>query len=170
MKNMKFNILTFLILALTVLNGRGTDLYPEKQVEKYARTSLKEKNIFLKEKVDTKDLLDKKEPFSLYLFGKENAPDFYVVITQAKGRYDMFDYLVSINSELEVENVRILKYRSEHGGEIGSKKWLKQFIGYSSGELKYKSDISAISGATLSASSITADVQRVMDIVRTNLE
>lgn len=167
---MKLFITILIVLALTMVNGWSNDLFPEKTAEKYARISLKDKAIFLKNKVDAKEMLDKKEPFSLYLFGKENAPDFYVVITQAKGRYDMFDYLVAINSKLEVETVRILKYRSEHGGEIGSKKWLKQFIGNTGNELKYKKDISAISGATLSARSITADVPRVMNIVRANLE
>ena len=122
MKFMKFYILTFLILASTIVNGRGNGLYPDKQVEKYARISLKDKDIFLKEKLDVTETLNKEEPVTLYLFGRNEAPDFYIVITQARGRYDLFDYLIAASADLEIENVRILKYRSEHGSEIGSKK------------------------------------------------
>ena len=82
----------------------------------------------------------------------------------------MFDYLVTVNLAFEIEKVKVLKYRSEHGGEIASKKWLQQFTGYSTGELKYKKDISAISGATISASSITSDIQIVLKILKTNLK
>ena len=167
---MKFYILTFLILASTILNGRGNGLYPDKLVEKYARISLKDKDIFLKEQLDVKIMLNKEEPVTLYLFGRNEAPDFYIIITQARGRYDLFDYLISANTDLEIENVRVLKYRSEHGSEIGSKKWLKQFIGYAGGELRYKKDISALSGATLSAKAITTDVQKVMDVVQANVK
>lgn len=170
MKFMKFYILTFLILASTITFGRGNGIYPEKQVEKYARISLKDKDIFLKKQLSVEETLNKEEPVTLYLFGKNDGPDFYVIITQAKGRYDLFDYLVAANTDVEIQNVRVLKYRSEHGGEIGSKKWLKQFVGYSSGDLRYKKDISAISGATLSAKAITADIQQVMEIVRKNVQ
>lgn len=165
---MKFYILTFLILALATIGGRSNDLYPDKLAEKYARISLKDKDIFLKEKLELD--AQRKAPLSLYRFGKQDAPDFYVVITQAKGRYEMFDYMLCLNLDLSVSCIRVLKYRSENGSEIGSKRWLKQFIGYSGGELRYKKDISAISGATISAKSITTDVQEVVQLVGTNVE
>lgn len=165
----KFYILTFLILTLAGFSGRGDDLYALKQAEKYTRITLKDKDIYLKEQINVAEASLKEEPVSLYLFGKENADDFYVIITQAEGRYEMFDYLVAVSSDFKIEKVRVLKYRSENGSEICSKKWLQQFIGYGGGELRYKKDISAISGATLSAKSITADIPVVIEILKTSV-
>ena len=51
----------------------------------------------------------------------------------------------------------MLIYREEYGGEIGSKRWLKQFIGASSKseELVYNTDIIPIAGATISVRTMT---------------
>ena len=54
----------------------------------------------------------------------------------------------------------------EHGGEISSKKWLEQFVGYKGGALKYGDDIQAISGATYSASSITHRMNEIVEAIQ----
>jgi Na+-translocating ferredoxin:NAD+ oxidoreductase RnfG subunit len=167
---MKFFTLTFLFIVLAFTNSRDNDIYSIEQAEKIARIALKDKSITLKEKLEITEYFEKSESVSFYLCTHDNADTFYVIISQAQGRYDLFDYLVAVNSKLEVEKVKVLKYRSEHGGEIASKKWLEQFVGYSSGELKYKKDISAISGATISANSITNDVPLVLNILKSNLK
>lgn len=166
---MKFNIITIIIIVLAITNSWGNDLYSSKQVEKITKIALKDKTISLKQNLEITQFFEKSESVSIYLFSKESGNDFYVIITQAKGRYDMFDYLVTVNLAFEIEKVKVLKYRSEHGGEIASKKWLQQFTGYSTGELKYKKDISAISGATISASSIISDMQIVLKILKNNM-
>jgi len=57
-------------------------------------------------------------------------------------------------------------YREDRGGEIGSKRWLRQFIGKSKGEfLKYQKDIAAISGATISVKSMTTEVNKILKTV-----
>ncbi len=167
---MKVYTLTFLFIVLAFTNSRDNDIYSNEQAEKIAKIALKDKSITLQEKLEFTEYFEKSESVSFYVCSRDNAETFYVIISQAPGRYDLFDYLIAVNSNLEVEQVRVLKYRSEHGGEIASKKWLEQFVGYSSGELKYKKDISAISGATISANSITNDVQLVLNILRSNLE
>jgi len=54
----------------------------------------------------------------------------------------------------------VLVYRSTYGGEIMSRSWLKQFIGKTKGEsMEMNKDIDGISGATLSAPSITQGVK-----------
>ena len=161
-------IIAYLCFALIVTYSQGKDLYSNVQAEKIVKKALNDKSITLKEKLTLNKYYDKAEPVSAWLFSKDSGNDFYVIITQAKGRYDMFDYLIKVNMDHEIEQVRIINYRSEYGGEIASKKWLQQFAGYSSGELKYKRDISAISGATISANSITSDIQNVMKIFKTN--
>ena len=83
----------------------------------------------------------------------------FAFINKAPSKTDEFDYLVLLDKELIVIKTKILIYREDYGGEIGSKRWLKQFIGKTSKDtLKYEKDIIAISGATISASSMTIAV------------
>ena len=52
------------------------------------------------------------------------------------------------------------------GGEIGSKRWLKQFIGINMDEsLEFQKDIVGISGATISAKSMTFEINKVLKTV-----
>jgi Na+-translocating ferredoxin:NAD+ oxidoreductase RnfG subunit len=80
----------------------------------------------------------------------------YAYLSQAASKTALFDYLVLLDKDLVVIKTKILIYREEYGGEIGSKRWLKQFIGKThNDELKYGEDIVAISGATISVRSFT---------------
>ena len=80
----------------------------------------------------------------------------YFAIDQSMGQYDNFDYLVLFDSNLKILTVKLLAYREDYGYEISSKWWLSQFIGKKSGDkMEYKQDIDALSGATISAKSIT---------------
>ncbi len=56
--------------------------------------------------------------------------------------------------------MKVYNYRATHGHEVMGWGWLKQFIGYSGGkEMVYGKDIEAITGATISASALTANLQ-----------
>ncbi len=80
----------------------------------------------------------------------------YVYVSQAASKTALFDYMVLLDSDLVVIKTKILIYREEYGGEIGSKRWLKQFIGKTQNDnFKYGEDIVAISGATISVRSFT---------------
>lgn len=80
----------------------------------------------------------------------------YAYLSQATSKTALFDYLVLLDKDLVVIKTKILIYREEYGGEIGSKRWLKQFIGKTQNdELKYGENIVAISGATISVRSFT---------------
>lgn len=168
MKTVIFLIIYFL-LAVT-LKVVAAEFYPEKQALRMVEIALKEKNILLVEKIDAVDFFGKTEPVVIYRIGRIEGDDFYAVFTQASGRYEKFDYLIAVNLKFAIEKVRVLKYRSEHGGEIASRKWLGQFENYASGELRYKKEISALSGATISANSIVADVPKVLKILKSNCD
>ncbi len=76
----------------------------------------------------------------------------YAVIDKAPSKTALFDYLVVTDKELSILRSRVITYREEYGGAIGSYRWLKQFIGK-----KHDSDfndIAAISGATISVQSM----------------
>lgn len=71
--------------------------------------------------------------------------------------------MVVFKPDLSILKVKVLVYREEYGGEIGSKRWLKQFIGKKDpNKVKFGSDVQNISGATISARNLTYDVQNTM--------
>ena len=91
----------------------------------------------------------------------ENNSQFigYAFVDKAASKTDEFDYLILLDKNLIIAKSKVLVYREDYGGEIGSKRWLKQFIGKSAkDELLYEKDIIAISGATISATSMTKAV------------
>ena len=77
--------------------------------------------------------------------------------------FETFDYAVLIGNDKKVKYIQVINYPGEHGYEITAKNWLKQFIDYDGRTLYYGKDIDAISGATISASSLTWDIQLVYD-------
>lgn len=80
----------------------------------------------------------------------------YAYLAKAPSKTAQFDYLVLLDKELVVKKSKVLMYREEYGGEIGSKRWLKQFIGKTKGDtLTYGDNVMAISGATISVRSMT---------------
>lgn len=86
----------------------------------------------------------------------------YLYSNDAPGRFDRFDYIVIFNPDLAILTVRVLVYRGDYGGEIGSKRWLKQFTGKKDGRgMEYKKDIQGISGATISALSISSGIKKL---------
>ena len=98
---------------------------------------------------------------SVYQVKKDGQPTGYAVDAQGKGRYDMFYYVIYYTEDLQIDWIRITGYFSNHGGQISSKKWLKQFYGFGGGDLNYGKDIQAISGATKSATSITKGIAEI---------
>lgn len=99
------------------------------------------------------------------LFKIESKKEFiaYAYISQAASKTALFDYLVLLDKDLVVIKTKVLIYREEYGGEIGSRRWLKQFIGKTQNDdLKYGQNIIAISGATISVRSFTEAINNVL--------
>jgi len=91
----------------------------------------------------------------------------YAFIDKAPSKVDMFDYLVLFDKDLIIKKAKVLIYREDYGGEIGSKRWLRQFIGKTTNDkLIYKKDIIAISGATISANSMTVAINNLLKTIR----
>ncbi|MCH3882956.1 MULTISPECIES: FMN-binding protein [Tenacibaculum] len=100
---------------------------------------------------------------NLFKISNNNQLLGYAYVDKAPSKTDEFDYLILLNKELIVAKTKILIYREDYGGEIGSKRWLKQFIGKTFKDtLTYEQDIIAISGATISASSMTIAVNKFL--------
>lgn len=90
----------------------------------------------------------------------------YYYLGQAFGKADYFDFIVIFDKDLIVSKVKVLVYREDHGSEVGSKRWLNQFNGKKTTEnLTYQKDIAAVSGATISAKSMTNEVNKLLKTV-----
>ena len=88
----------------------------------------------------------------------------YAFIGTAPSKTDTFEYLVVFDPNLIVKKVNVLVYREDYGGEIGSNRWLKQFVGKArSTELAVGKNIAAISGATISVYSMTNAVNQLLN-------
>ena len=84
----------------------------------------------------------------------------FLCFASSKGKNDYFDYMILFNENVEIKKVVVLMYRSSYGGEIMARSWLKQFIGKVKGEeMEFGKDIDGISGATISAPSMTKGIQ-----------
>jgi len=86
----------------------------------------------------------------------------FIVLAHAPGKFDNFDFAIIYNKEFSIKNVQILEYREDQGGEIGSKRWLKQFEGKTNQDaITLNDDIQGISGATISCISTTDGVRKI---------
>ncbi|MGM5470075.1 FMN-binding protein [Flavobacteriaceae bacterium LMO-SS05] len=108
-------------------------------------------------------------------FGKDNFFEIknsetllgYAYISKAPSKTDQFDYLILLDNNLVILKAKVLVYREDYGSEIGSPRWLKQFIGKTEqDQLKYKDNIAAISGATISVRSMTNAVNNLLQSLR----
>ncbi|MDO9261158.1 MAG: FMN-binding protein [Flavobacteriaceae bacterium] len=90
----------------------------------------------------------------------------FAYVGKAKSKIALYDYVVIFDKNLIITQIKILIYREDHGGEISSKRWLQQFLGFEKNqEIIYKKDIAGISGATISAISLTYAVNNVLKTV-----
>ena len=106
---------------------------------------------------------------------KFNDDSFYKVIIDNKligyfyygnapSKADVFDYVVIFDKELIIKKIKILAYREDYGGEIGSKRWLRQFNDLSiKDSVVYRKNIKGISGANISAMSMSVTVNKLLE-------
>lgn len=95
----------------------------------------------------------------------------FAYIGQGKSMKDVFDYVILFDADLIIKKTKVLIYRETYGTQIGSQRWLKQFIGKTTSDsLIYGDNIVAISGATISASSMSDEVNKVLSSLKLLIE
>lgn len=157
----------FLVILSLFLVGFTIPEKLEKKVDKVISNYF-ESEVFSKELLTIDSSIAEELPadFSENLFAvkNENTLMGYVYIGNAPSKTATFDYVILFDTDFIVMKSKVLIYREEYGGEIGSKRWLKQFIGKSSASetLIPTQNISAISGATISVRSMTNAVNDVL--------
>ncbi len=142
----------------------------QKKVTKEIKTAFGEEN-FLLEPIRISDSLNsqlktKISDKNFYRIVSDKNTVGYAFVDKAPSRDNVFDYLVLFDKNLIIKKAKVLIYREDYGGEIGSKRWLKQFIGKTTKDnVIYKKNIIAISGATVSANSMTVAINNVLKTI-----
>ena len=160
------------VIAVLVffLSGFTTSKRVEALIEKEIKTVFEIENYTKEPIVVSTDIIEKLPikltEDNLFRINKSEGLLGYYYFGQAFGKVDYFDFIVIFDADLTVSKIKILVYREEHGGEIRSKRWLKQFIGTSKDmHVKYQEDIAAISGATISAKAMTNEINKVLKTI-----
>jgi FMN-binding domain len=84
----------------------------------------------------------------------------HVFVDEVIGRQNLITYAVGIDVDGELRNLEIMAYRESHGGEIRNPAWRAQFNRRSDlDQLRFRTDIKNISGATLSSEHVTQGVR-----------
>jgi hypothetical protein len=87
----------------------------------------------------------------------------HVFVDEVIGRQNLITYAVGIGVDGSLRNLEILAYRESHGGEVRNPAWRAQFDHRNDlGELRFRTDIKNISGATLSSEHVTQGVRWLM--------
>lgn len=109
-------------------------------------------------------------------FGEDNLFEIYAeaelvgygYIGNAPSKTATFDYLVLFDKNFIITRSKVLLYHEEYGGEIGSRRWLKQFDGLSTTApaVVYSENIIPISGATISGQSMTRAINNLLTSIK----
>jgi Na+-translocating ferredoxin:NAD+ oxidoreductase RnfG subunit len=95
-----------------------------------------------------------------------DSSKYYAILDNVKGKSLPITFLTIFNSNSQVKDITIIKYREGYGHEIGNKKWLQQFDAYTdSSNYKVGKAISGISGATISVHSISKGIRKLSMLI-----
>jgi len=165
MKKLAFIAILFLICTSFTVSKR-VDALIEKEVKAVFKIESYSKQPVLISEELTTDLPLKISSNNFFKISTEDNFLGYYYLGKAYGKADYFDFIVIFDKDFIVSKVKILVYREDHGGEVGSKRWLKQFIGKTTtSNLNYQKNIAAISGATISAKSMTNEVNKLLQTI-----
>ena len=101
-----------------------------------------------------------------WIITDSDSSKYYGVLDNVKGKSLPITFLTIFNSDNQVKDITIIKYREGYGHEIGNKKWLQQFDAYTdSSNYKVGKAISGISGATISVHSISKGIRKLSMLI-----
>ena len=164
-----------LFLISVIVLGLFAFKVPERVMKKadkviskfYEIDDFSKESIIFSQETNSKTLSKFGEDNFFKIFKEENLLG-YGYIGRALSKTADFDYLVLFDSQFVITKSKVLIYREEYGGEIGSKRWLKQFIGKfsDSPELIAGKTIVPISGATISVKSMTNAINDLLKSIK----
>jgi Na+-translocating ferredoxin:NAD+ oxidoreductase RnfG subunit len=166
-KMKKIALLTIVVLLISSFTtSKRTEALVEKEIKTLFNLVKYSKQPIAVSSETNKMLPIKIDDTNFFKISNEEKLTGYYYLGQAFGKADYFDFIVIFDKDLIVSKVKVLVYREDHGSEVGSKRWLNQFNGKKTTEnLTYQKDIAAISGATISAKSMTNEVNKLLKTV-----
>lgn len=91
---------------------------------------------------------------------RNGVPLGHLFVDEVIGRQSLITYALGIDTDGSIRNLEIMTYRESHGGEIRNPAWRAQFARRSNlDQLRFRTDIKNISGATLSSEHVTQGVR-----------
>lgn len=101
---------------------------------------------------------------------RNNALIGHFFVDEVIGRQNLITYAVGIDTDGTLRNLEIMAYRESHGSEIRNPAWRAQFDHRSElDQLRFRTDIKNISGATLSSEHVTEGVRWLLTLWQTAL-
>lgn len=90
----------------------------------------------------------------------------YAYVGSAPSKERDFDYVLIFNPQLTLVKAKVLIYRETFGRAIETPRWLKQFEGMTpTSSPRFGDNIDGISGATISARSMTRAIAQVLKTI-----
>ena len=110
---------------------------------------------------------------NLWIIVNEDSTKYYGILDNVKGKSLPITFLTIFNDSSQIHYSSIIKYREGYGGEVSNRRWLNQFNLYNKlSPYKVGDDISGITGATISAHSVTKGIRKLSylidDIIKDN--
>jgi Na+-translocating ferredoxin:NAD+ oxidoreductase RnfG subunit len=100
-----------------------------------------------------------------YVGTHNNQVDGYAYITDKKGRHRPITFIVGLKPDCSVREVAIMIYREPRGYEVKEQRFLRQYQHKTMQDpIEVYRDIKNISGATISAHSVSAGVREAVAI------
>ncbi|EAR00194.1 FMN-binding protein [Maribacter sp. HTCC2170] len=153
-----------------LLVGFGLPKTVEKKVRKELQRTFQIENFDLSP-IQVSDELNEELPMKIkgnnfFRISSSDKHLGFMFVDKARSKTAEFDYLVVFDNELAIVHSKVLIYREEYGGEIGSKRWLKQFMGKTgSDRVDHEKNIDGIAGATISVRSMTSSIDDLLQTI-----
>jgi len=155
----------------------------EKRIYKKLSKYFKHEEFYKKPFSVHDSLSNKSNSYFYFVENKKQTKKAILVITIANGcrvggcdvehqegeEFEQFYLYTLYNDYGELVDIRILDYQSEHGYQISSAWWLKQFVNNWDKKFIYGKNIDAISGATISVKSTIRELSLLQKIINNQL-
>lgn len=84
----------------------------------------------------------------------------HIFVDEVIGRQSLITYALGIDADGSIRDLEIMAYRESHGSEVRNPAWRAQFVKRNDlDQLRFRTDIKNISGATLSSEHVTQGVR-----------
>lgn len=94
----------------------------------------------------------------------------HVFVDEVIGRENLITYAIGIDTNGTLRSLEIMSYRESHGAEVRNPGWRAQFDHRDSlDQLRFRTDIKNISGATLSSEHVTQGVRWLLALWQATL-